>query len=211
MQVLNSFLNDSSDFVVLTGGAGKGGSFTGISKFKPFIEKGKTCAVVIRNIKDAKCQGGLISLVRELFPNATLTSNLVFYFENGASIVVCQPEGIIGKKFNAVFVDNASQVDENYTMQFFKRGKKCKVWFNTESTKCRGFIFEGIKSLLKDVGKYYIFPTFNNGKTVNGVSYYHATAMDNEELLKISPDYLKLLSSLSIQEQYTLLYGYFVK
>lgn len=209
MNQRDQFLNDTSAVSIYTGGAGKGGSYTGLLKFKPFVEGGKQCAVVMRNKKDMVVGGGVFDLAKSLFDYEKYQINPAeLLFKNGASIKFLTANELRGKKFDALFVDNASQVDESYNINDFLIAPK--VWFNTNSNKCRGFLFELIKDYLVDCGDHYEFNKFADVHH-SSMMVYHGTFLDNLELLLVNPTYPRTLSSLPSEDRGKLLYGYFYK
>lgn len=214
MNSVKLFLNSGSPVVVYTGGAGKGGSYTGILKLKEYLLEGYSCAIIMRNKRDLKIGGGLFHISKKILSEDIHYENkleLFLVMKNGATLSFLTPEEIVGRKFDCIFVDNASQVDEAYTLDFFFKKCKKQLIFNTNSTKDRGFIFSLIKPYLIEHDDYYEFDKLKNGFVFEGVQVIHGTCYDNEHLLKEIPSYYKQLECLGRIDKFKLLYGHYMK
>lgn len=207
------FLNDTSPICIYTGGAGKGGSHTGLLKLKPYLEQGMSCAVVRSNMKDILVGGGVLSQAEDLFYEIVVSKSKVdkvLHTINGGSLRFLPASSLMGMKFDYVFVDSASQVDEKYSLDYFLRSVNNRIWFNTNSTKNRGFIFDLLEDYLEDCGEYYEFNKFYESPT-NQIKVIHGTCLDNPELLSLYPNYIKTLASQSKIMKGKLLNGYYYK
>lgn len=206
------FLNDNSPVSIFTGGAGKGGTYTGLLKFKPYLEKGLSCAVVMRNKKDMFVGGGIFEYAKEIYleqiANWTQQPTRI-NMSNGSSIKFVSADDLTGRKFDCLFIDNASQVDEEYSLNYFQRSARVCLWFNTNSTKNRGFIYEQVEPYLHKSCDNHVFDHVKSRLSNSDVKVYHGTCLDNQELLKEYPNYIKTLMSLSKKDRDKLLYGYY--
>jgi len=214
MKSIQLFLNSGASVVIYTGGAGKGGSYTGLLKLKKYLLEGNSCAVVMRNKPDLKTYGGVFTTSKEILSKEIHYENkpeLFLIMKNGATLSFLTPEELVGRKFDYTFVDNASQVDEAYTLEFFSKRSNKQLIMNTNSTKDRGFIFNLVKPYLVEHEDYYEFDKEKNGCIYDGVQVIHGTCEDNIEILDSYPDYIKNLSNLSRLDSYRLLYGHYVK
>lgn len=214
MNSIQLFLNSVAPVVIYTGGAGKGGSYTGLLKLKQYLLEGHSCAVVMRNKPDLRVHGGVFTTYKEILAEEIHYENnleLFLVMKNGVTLSFLTPEEIVGRKFDYVFVDNASQVDEAYTLDFFFKRSNKQLILNTNSTKDRGFIFNLVKPYLVEHEDYYEFDKEKNGWIYEGVQVIHGTCKDNEDFLKKFPDYSKQLECLSRVDKFKLLYGHYIK
>lgn len=207
------FLNDTNKISIMIGGAGNGGSYTGLLKLGKFIEQGKRCAVVMRNRKDIHVAGGIYYEAFKMYHDEDMViverteGELGWLFPNGAIVKFAIPEDIILDRFDCMFVDNASQLDEIYQLDYFT-SRADYVWFSSKSSKTRGFIFKQAEPYLVDHGEYY---KFVHPETFKDVTIYHATCHDNKEFILRYPEYVQNLLNLSRKDQWKLYYGYFIK
>lgn len=214
MNSIQLFLNSGASVVIYTGGAGKGGSYTGLLKLKQYLLEGYSCAVVMRNKPDLRTCGGVFTTSKEILSKEIHYENkqeLFLVMKNGATLSFLTPEEIMGRKFDYMFVDNASQVDEAYTLDFFFKRSNKQLIMNTNSTKDRGFIFNLVKPYLVEHEDHYKFDKEKNGWIYEGVQVIHGTCADNEDLLKKIPNYSKQLECLSRINKFKLLYGHYIK
>ncbi len=214
MNSIQLFLNSGASVVIYTGGAGKGGSYTGLLKLKQYLLEGHSCAVVMRNKPDLKTFGGVFTTSKEILSQEIHYENkleLFLIMKNGATLSFLTPEEITDRKFDYIFVDNASQVDEAYTLDFFFKKSNKQLIMNTNSTKDRGFIFNLVKPYLVEHEDYYEFDKEKNGWIYDGVQVIHGTFKDNTKILDIYPDYPKQLACLSRIDKFKLLYGHYIK
>lgn len=208
MNSLDLFLNDDSRVCIYYGGAGKGGTMTGILKLKKYIEQGKSCAVVMRNGKDLAVSGGIIECAMNEFSGFMILSKRLMVFENKATITFLTSDELDKARFDCMFIDNVNQIDERFTIEYLK--SRCdSLWMNSNSTKTRGFVFETLKPYLTKEANFY---TPNAKVTKTGeVTCIHGTCSDNKKLLEIMPDYKKQLCTLPKDLRNSLLNGYFVE
>lgn len=209
MSNLESFLSDNSNVCLYTGGAGRGGTYAGILKFSPYLDRGYDCSIVSMNRKSLISE--IYEYVQEIYPNASFCEReMYFVFPKGSKLYLDSPESQKGRELKAVFVDNANQLDEKYPLSYFIRPNRI-VWLNS-NTKCRGFVFDLIKPLLIDCGEYYALPQCNNGCIINGVRVIHGTCLDNPNLIQeLDPEYASKLLCLSRPSRHKLFYGHYYK
>ena len=172
-----------------------------------------SCAVVRSNMKDILVGGGVLSQAEDLFYEIVVSKSKVdkvLHTINGGSLRFLPASSLMGMKFDYVFVDSASQVDEKYSLDYFLRSVNNRIWFNTNSTKNRGFIFDLLEDYLEDCGEYYEFNKFYESPT-NQIKVIHGTCLDNPELLSLYPNYIKTLASQSKIMKGKLLNGYYYK
>lgn len=202
-----SFLNDLTSPSIFFGGSGKGGTYTGLLKFKHFASESNLLVYCIKNPKDLNTSGGAFRTALEIFEQDIKYYNevlKVIEFKSGARLLFISVDQLKHYKPRALFVDNATQLDEFYSIDYFT-SKAESVWFNTVSNKCRGFCFNLIEPYLVDKGGYY--KPINVG--VNGVHY--GTCEGNKEFLSSYPSYIEALKAQPIKTKNKLLYGYFYK
>lgn len=179
---------------IYLGGAGKGGSYTGLLKLAEHVEQGKKCAVVVRNKK----------WLHEL------RANLKEITAKDSKVDFLSIDALHGRLYDVLFVDCCNQLDEDYDLDYFKRRAKTVI-INTNSTKCRGSIFNTIKSHLIKHDGYYEFPDNLNGIEVCGFKYFHGTCFDNVRFIKQNPRYVVTLWNLPKDQRNSLLFGHFVE
>ena len=208
---LKDFIDDISPLSLYIGGVGKGSSYSGVVKFQKYINEPCSCAVIVGydfNVLDV--QGGIISQINDIFHdsiNYELSTINKKVFKSGATLETLKLVDVGDRQFDYVCIDCACQIDDTYSFDYIKSIALKKTWMSA-NTENKGIIFKEVRSLFNDVGEYY---EFDETKRLKDINVYHGTCLDNEELLKIRPDYIKQLNILPLKLKNTLLYGRYNK
>lgn len=216
MNSIDLLLSNKDKICFYVGGAANGGTYTSLLKLKRYIQHGKDCAVVMRNKSSLFNSGCIFSTAEKLMPNfkkIVSDSSVVLMADNGSSLtfLICDDFITQDKFYDVVLLDNASQIDESYSLISFLLKAKDQLIVVSNSTKTRGFVFNNLSDFLLDCGEYYIFNPALSGVSIKGITAIHGTCKDNVEFLKNNETYVKQLSCLPKKDFNILFHGYYYK